>query len=112
MANSNIDIDNLESQFSLMSYKFSKLKTSAVGGTLKSPSVKSPQAIQQQNEKLKKKKKRKIRLPKNLDPNATIDPERWIPLRERSYYKGRRNKKRNAVGKGTQGAVSKSVFEF
>lgn len=54
------------------------------------------------------KKKRKVILPKNFDPTATIDPERWLPLRERSYYRGRRNnkKKNQAVGKGTQGAVS------
>lgn len=45
-------------------------------------------------------------MPKNYDPSAPIDQERWLPLRERSYYKGRRNKKKGGVGKGTQGSVS------
>lgn len=56
--------------------------------------------------KKKHKRKRKIILPKNYDPNVPIDAERWLPLRERSYYKGRRKRKtQNAVGKGTQGAI-------
>jgi len=37
------------------------------------------------------------KLPKNCDPNSTPDAERWLPLRERSYYRGKRkNKKRDA----------------
>lgn len=101
--NSNMDIDSLESQFSTLSFKYSKSK--AATGQMKSPDKLS--TTNQTSEKLKKKKKRKIQLPKNFDPNAPIDQERWLPLRERSYYKGRRNKKKNAgVGKGTQGAVS------
>ncbi|KAK2148124.1 hypothetical protein LSH36_514g01029 [Paralvinella palmiformis] len=40
-----------------------------------------------------------VKLPKDYDPNATPDVERWLPLRERSYYRG----------KGTQGAVSASA---
>lgn len=54
--------------------------------------------------KEKKRKKRKSRLPKNFDPSKQPDPERWLPLRERSYY--RRGKKKghaSAVGRGTQG---------
>lgn len=57
--------------------------------------------------KLKKKRKRKIRLPKKFDPNSKPDPERWLALRERSYYRGKRGKrgKQAAISKGTQGAV-------
>jgi len=37
-----------------------------------------------------------------------VDPERWIPKQERSYYKGKRKGK--ATGnRGAQGAVSASV---
>lgn len=54
-----------------------------------------------------KKKKRKVRLPKNYDPNTLPDPERWLPMHERSYYRGKKRRdKQNAIGKGTQGAVS------
>ena len=53
----------------------------------------------------KKKKKRKKRLPKNYDPSKVPDPERWLPLRERSYYRSKSKKKagQSAVGRGTQG---------
>lgn len=102
IADSKIDIENLESQFSSLSFKFSKTKT-ANTGSIKSPANKINNQV---SEKVKKKKKRKVRLPKNYDPNTTPDKERWLPLRERSYYKGRRNKKKAGIGKGTQGSVS------
>ena len=105
MANSALDLDTLESQFSLLSSKYSKLLKTG------SSQVKSPDAkVKTGDNKAsieKTKKKRKIKLPKNMDPRAVIDPERWIPLKERSYYRGRRNKKKGALGKGTQGAVGK-----
>ncbi|KAF4269024.1 hypothetical protein CNMCM8812_001656 [Aspergillus fumigatus] len=41
---------------------------------------------------------RKSRLPKDYDPNKAPDPERWLPLRDRSTYrpKGRKGKQRAA----------------
>ena len=50
-------------------------------------------------------KKKKPRLPKNHDPAAKPDPERWLPMRDRSYYKpkGRKGKKRAA--ESTQGGA-------
>jgi len=56
------------------------------------------------NEKKKKKKKKKI-LPKDL--NAPVDPERWIPMKFRSYYKNKKKTRRDReMGKGaSQGAV-------
>ena len=38
------------------------------------------------------------KLPKNYNSEVDPDPERWLPRRERSYYKGKRLKK-TAVGK-------------
>ncbi|KAE8145734.1 hypothetical protein BDV25DRAFT_163965 [Aspergillus avenaceus] len=51
------------------------------------------------------KRMRKSRLPKNYDPNKNPDPERWLPLRDRSTYrpKGRKGKQRAA--ERTQGGV-------
>ena len=106
MANSTIDLDTLENQFSLLSSKSAKLLKS---GTVQ---VKSPDKVKSpDSEKLKtaKKKKRKIRLPKRLDPKVAIDAERWMPLKERSYYRGRKNKKKGIVFKGAQGAVAKET---
>jgi len=57
------------------------------------------------NEKKKKKKKKKKILPKDL--NAPVDPERWIPMKFRSYYKNKKKTRRDReMGKGaSQGAV-------
>uniref|UniRef100_A0A8C5BG61 Signal recognition particle subunit SRP72 n=1 Tax=Gadus morhua TaxID=8049 RepID=A0A8C5BG61_GADMO len=55
----------------------------------------------------KKRKKKKGKLPKNFDPKATPDPERWLPMRERTYYRGKKKgKKKEQVGKGTQGTTA------
>lgn len=46
------------------------------------------------------------KLPKNCDPKATPDQERWLPMRERTYYRGKKKgKKKEQIGKGTQGAT-------
>jgi signal recognition particle subunit SRP72 len=39
---------------------------------------------------------RKVRMPKDFDPNKKIDPERWLPMRDRTYYRprGKKGKKR------------------
>lgn len=51
------------------------------------------------------KRVRKSRLPKDYDPSKKADPERWLPLRDRSSYrpKGRKGKQRAA--ERTQGGV-------
>ena len=60
--------------------------------------------------KTKKKKKRKPRLPKNFDPSVDPDSERWLPLRERSYYrKSRRKGGMAATARGTQGSSAASA---
>lgn len=60
---------------------------------------------QQQQQQQPAQKKRKPRLPKGHDPAARPDPERWLPMRDRSYYKpkGRKGKKRAA--ESTQGGA-------
>ena len=59
----------------------------------------------------KKKKKRKIRLPKRYDSKIKPDPERWLPRRERSTYRPKKQQRdrryrdaRADVGKGSQGS--------
>ncbi|NWU76809.1 SRP72 protein, partial [Onychorhynchus coronatus] len=73
----------------------------------------NPQKEQGQGEVKKKKKKKKGKLPKNYDPKVTPDPERWLPMRERSYYRGRKKgKKKEQVGKGTQGSTTAGSSEL
>ncbi|KAI9773607.1 MAG: Signal recognition particle core component [Geoglossum simile] len=53
-----------------------------------------------------KKRVRKSRLPNDYDPNKLPDPERWLPLRDRSSYrpKGKKGKARAAAA--TQGGAA------
>ena len=56
----------------------------------------------------KPKKQRKSRLPKDYDPSRPPDPERWLPLRDRSTYrpKGKKGKARaNLLSQGAAPAV-------
>ncbi|XP_053321794.1 signal recognition particle subunit SRP72 [Spea bombifrons] len=80
----------------------------------KAGKVPGEQAKEQgQGELKKKKKKKKGKLPKNYDPKVTPDPERWLPMRERSYYRGKKKgKKKDQIGKGTQGATAAATAEF
>uniref|UniRef100_A0A6I8MZM6 Signal recognition particle SRP72 subunit RNA-binding domain-containing protein n=1 Tax=Ornithorhynchus anatinus TaxID=9258 RepID=A0A6I8MZM6_ORNAN len=49
----------------------------------------------------------------NYDPKVTPDPERWLPMRERSYYRGRKKgKKKDQIGKGTQGTTAAASSEL
>ncbi|KAL5710744.1 hypothetical protein ACHQM5_021270 [Ranunculus cassubicifolius] len=64
--------------------------------------------------KSKKTRKRKPRYPKGFDPanpGPLPDAERWMPRRERSTYRPKRNDKRAAQVKGSQGAVSRDKHD-
>ncbi|KAL8782959.1 MAG: hypothetical protein Q9213_004966 [Squamulea squamosa] len=54
-----------------------------------------------------KKRVRKSRLPKDYDPNKAPDPERWLPLKERSSYRPKGKKGRQKAAGLTQGGVEK-----
>ena len=56
-----------------------------------------------------KKRVRKSKLPKDYDPSKVPDPERWLPVRDRSTYrpKGRKGKQKAAAL--TQGGVSEKA---
>ncbi len=53
-----------------------------------------------------KKRIRKSRLPKDYDPSKPPDPERWLPLRDRSTYKPKGKKGRQKAAGLTQGGIS------
>ncbi|GAP90818.1 putative signal recognition particle protein [Rosellinia necatrix] len=58
-------------------------------------------------ERTTKRRRRKLRLPKDYEEGKQPDPERWLPLRDRSTYrpKGKKGKKR--AQEATQGGVVK-----
>ncbi|OTA78137.1 hypothetical protein M434DRAFT_402287 [Hypoxylon sp. CO27-5] len=51
------------------------------------------------------KRRRKTRLPKNYEEGKQPDPERWLPLRDRSTYKPKGKKGRKRAQEITQGGV-------
>ncbi|RXM27185.1 Signal recognition particle subunit SRP72 [Acipenser ruthenus] len=99
----NVDVDALENSHGAT---YVRKKAAKVTGEIL-PKEQGPGDIK------KKKKKKKGKLPKNCDAKATPDPERWLPIRERSYYRGKKKgKKKEQVGKGTQGATSGASGEL
>lgn len=57
------------------------------------------------------KKKKKLRLGKNYDPNVKPDPERWLPVRDRSNYRPKGKKGKKKVAESTQGGFSANDSE-
>lgn len=53
------------------------------------------------------KKHRRTKLPKNFVDGQTPDPERWLPLRDRSSYRPKNKKGKKKVADSTQGGVTK-----
>lgn len=86
---------------------------------LENAGVPLPQSVDEQNLKRKraleeapkpaKKRVRKSRLPKDYDPNKQPDPERWLPLRDRSTYKPKGKKGRKKAEQLTQGGMSEKA---
>lgn len=58
-------------------------------------------------DKKSSKKRRTGKLPKNYDENKKPDPERWLPLRDRSSYRPKGKKGKKKAAESTQGGVVK-----
>ncbi|KAF9775076.1 hypothetical protein IL306_006901 [Fusarium sp. DS 682] len=54
-----------------------------------------------------RKRRRKIRLPKNYVEGTKPDPERWLPLRDRSSYRPKGKKGKKKAAESTQGGMVK-----
>ncbi|XP_067133039.1 signal recognition particle subunit SRP72 [Centruroides vittatus] len=96
-----VSVDNLETTSWSMGTKYVKKS----GKSEPSPTVKTTAA---EGLVKKKRKKKKGKLPKSYDPNVDPDPERWLPKRERTAFKRRKDRRGGGVGKGTQGTVTGS----
>ncbi|XP_045189095.2 signal recognition particle subunit SRP72-like [Mercenaria mercenaria] len=97
-----VDVEALETAFSSLGPKYMKKTQKAEPSP--GPSGDTGALIQK-----KKKKKKKTKLPKSYNPDVIPDPERWLPRKERSYYRGKRKDKKKDIGKGSQGATSGNV---
>ncbi|KAI1345511.1 hypothetical protein F5Y01DRAFT_56611 [Xylaria sp. FL0043] len=70
------------------------------------PSKKRAAATADESEKEKStKRRRKKRLPKDYEEGKQPDPERWLPLRDRSTYRPRGKKGKKRAQEATQGGV-------
>lgn len=58
-------------------------------------------------EKVKPTKKRKSKLPKDYEEGKVPDPERWLPLKDRSSYRPKGKKGKKKAMDSTQGGVVK-----
>lgn len=52
-----------------------------------------------------KRRRKKPRLPKNYDPNVKVDPERWLPMRDRNNYRPKNKKGKKKAAESTQGGL-------
>jgi len=62
--------------------------------------------------KPKKSRKTKPRLPKDYDASKKPDPERWLPMRDRSYYKPKGRKEKKKAAAATQGGAVEESMEL
>lgn len=71
-----------------------------------------PESARADKEQPAQKKRRRMRLPKNYVEGEKPDPERWLPLRDRSTYRPKRKKgKKRAPEAATQGGIVKEETE-
>lgn len=98
-----INVEELEMSLSTMGSRYSRARMKQEGGDTEMADLTKESFV-----KRRKRKRKRGKLPKNYNSEVDPDPERWIPKRERTYYKGKRQKKGASVGKGTQGAAAPS----
>jgi len=107
-ASDSVDIESLDTGSWAMGSRTKAGKKTPKSGAEKTPKTggddKSDLAVK------KKRSKKKKRLPKNYNPNADPDPERWLPRRERTglkympgYRKPRKDKRKAEKFTGAQG---------
>ncbi|KAL4937202.1 hypothetical protein BDV06DRAFT_203388 [Aspergillus oleicola] len=93
---SDIDVTSLEAAGVAASSSTAAHAAAAIAGARKRPAANKDRAV---------KRIRKSRLPKDYDPSKTADPERWLPLRDRSTYRPRGRKGKQRAAERTQGGV-------
>ena len=81
------------------------LESAGVASITPSPTAGTKRKPEKEKESGKPRKLHKSRIPKDFDPNKKPDPERWLPLRDRSYYKPKGKKGKKKAEGLTQGGV-------
>lgn len=83
------------------------LITTGVAAPPKNPNGAKRSAPNNEADKKPTKKRRVGKLPKNYDENKKPDPERWLPLKDRSSYRPKGKKGKKKAQESTQGGVVK-----
>ncbi|CAH3021478.1 unnamed protein product [Porites evermanni] len=96
-----LDVDKLEMSHNAFGSRYGRSRVKQEGRDTEMEELRQDIIV-----KRRKRKRKRGKLPKNYNSEVDPDPERWIPKRERTYYKGKRQKKGASVGKGTQGAAA------
>ncbi|KAL2361927.1 hypothetical protein RJZ56_005179 [Blastomyces dermatitidis] len=99
-----IDVSSLEAA-GIPSTTTSTILPTASAPATGASSRKRPAADDANKKEATKKRVRKSRLPKDYDPNKKPDPERWLPLRDRSSYRPKGKKGKQRAAERTQGGV-------
>lgn len=94
---SDIDINALESAGVPQSQASLAANAAVIAGARK-------RTAREQNARAKK-RIRQSRLPKDYDPSKKPDPERWLPLRDRSTYRPKGRKGKQKAADRTQGGI-------
>lgn len=81
-----------------------ELVNAGVASVPTSTSLGKKRPVEREPEKAVK-RRRKTRLPKNFEEGKLPDPERWLPLRDRSTYRPKGKKGRKRAQEITQGGV-------
>lgn len=100
-------IERLTAGIDASDLELAGVATARVPGT----SASKKRGVEAQEEKPAKKRTRKPKLPKDYDPDKVVDPERWLPVRDRSSYRPKGKKGKKKVADSTQGGVVKEDAE-
>lgn len=76
------------------------------GAPVTQPAIRKRAAEEETAQKRRKKKIRKSRMPKDFEEGKNMDPERWLPLRDRSYWKPKGKKGKKKAEGLTQGGFA------
>ncbi|OJD27475.1 hypothetical protein ACJ73_01133 [Blastomyces percursus] len=99
-------IQDLIADIDVSSLEAAGIPSTTASTVLPTASTRKRPAADDANKKATAKKRvRKSRLPKDYDPNKKPDPERWLPLRDRSSYRPKGTKGKQRAAERTQGGI-------
>ncbi|KAL2870837.1 signal recognition particle subunit SRP72 [Aspergillus lucknowensis] len=98
-------VEDLISDIDITSLETAGVSNSSCTAAVTATAITGARKRTANNKERTRKRTRKSRLPKDYDPSKTADPERWLPLRDRSTYRPRGRKGKQRAAERTQGGV-------